>query len=341
MTEEQAMNPVVKYIMDRVLIIGLIGGLLYGVGIYWKSTQAADDKWQKTYQEKLDEQNRSFLKLADNLIRAQTTQVTKEELLEVMKQKTDPAILELIKQNREQTRQVGEIVGKLNTTVEKYVAGAKHYVPDEAAKKEREYYFTKIYRKVGAQQIPVAWAMFYPHKPEGERWKRGTYDWNFNAIITQTEQPSGGTNNYAELYMTTCCTEEAKDTDGNFIEIPIKAEKVEFQYVRNKEKRFHAWAPRLNLGLDVGYADGGTLIGPSLGFSTMSYGKTVVDADWKFLTLSAGGNTDDFWATLAPVSVNLSHYLPLISDLYFEPFIGHSWGDHDGIAGGARFETGL
>jgi len=58
-----------------------------------------------------------------------------------------------------------------------------------------------------------------------------------------------------------------------------------------------------------------------IAFNFMSYGKTHLDSEWRFLTIGSGTRQ----AIIIPVSWNLGNVIKLFSDAWIDPLLGVSW----------------
>jgi hypothetical protein len=105
-------------------------------------------------------------------------------------------------------------------------------------------------------------------------------------------------------------------------EFKLKITSSKFVQTLDNNKEFYWWAPHLDLSLDNSFVfDAGDdfyRFGGSIGFSTMAYGRTINDNDWRFLRLGLGINSkENPYATFEPVRYNLGKFIPIISDLWF------------------------
>lgn len=86
------------------------------------------------------------------------------------------------------------------------------------------------------------------------------------------------------------------------------------------KKRFHLWAPNLNLGIDLGDS-----VKPSVGVSLAGYGYSVRDLDWKFLQLGVNYSDEkSFGAHLIPVLYR--PFPKILRNTYIGPGLGYDNG---------------
>jgi hypothetical protein len=243
-----------------------------------------------------------------------------EQIADLKKQleEKDSKILEITKQRNEKIDEIGIIQAKLDQTVTLHQESMHTYLKGSL----HDNYFVKIYKKASdGSQFPIAWAMFYPNQPDNNKWKTGTYPVEFTADVIETQKNDGTYNRYVELNAE---NNQMKETKGN--KYPIKLTDVKWAKAELKTKYFSFFNPRL--GLSGVFTD--EFFAPSLDLSLMSYGKTNVDMDWRFLTVGIGAaNTDGdnkIAFSFTPVQWNFGKAVPLINNAFIGPTVG--W--HDG-----------
>jgi len=227
-------------------------------------------------------------------------------------------ILEAYERDRKNTKETLSELGKIKAELKQArdLLDRKSdvvYKPKDEEKLKTAYEFKKIYAKdAEGTEFPVAWSMFYPNQTDDKLWKTGTYPLEYNVRVIETENPDGTFNKYAEVF---AMNNQMKETKG--MELKLKVTDIQWARIEQKEKHFYSWNPRIALGGIVN-SDGVTTV---LNVSTMSYGRTKRDMDWRFLTFGLGTVKDkyDDWhgvASFEPVSFNIGSKLPLIDNLF-------------------------
>jgi len=326
-------------VSNTITIIIKVAVVLAIVGFGWKAWDKIDDYFDHKAEInalKL-EQERQYKEYALNLARAKTEIVgsLKDELSEITKKNSQAmnAMLAEIKKNNEKVNNIGSIVGKLNNeVVELKVAASKTYEGtkpgDPNAYEFKKIYYTTKDEKGKEMKVPVAWAMYFPNRPEGERWKDDVYPLEFHAQVIQAEQQDGQLNTYTQLWM-----ENNKDKESKGVEYPLPVEQAEFKQLRIKEKKMHWWAPHVNLNVDGGYSSAlDAVVAGGISFSFSGYGKTTNDLTWRFFDFGISTNGDDTYFKFTPFTYNIGEVLPLISNTFLGPFIGITT-DRDYIVG--------
>lgn len=322
---------IIKLIVIIVLFAGLAAGGVQAYNWIQNKFEADADKLealmeeQRRYQKIQAERDGKIVDLI-NQVRAKTEVVTtgsdawKDELDKLRKENSE--MLELIKKNNEKIQNVGEVSAQANENASLALnkASDNEYKPDTGDPNEQ--YFKKITMKEkndkGEEvEVAVGWAIFYPNRPSGERWKTGIYPIEFKSKIIQAEQKDGQWNTYADLWL-----ENNKDNESEGKKLPLDVQIAEFKQVLKKNKEFFVWNPRINLNADVGFGTGGEAIGAGLSVSFMGYGKTKRDQTWQFIDLGVSTNGEDTWFRFSPFKYNLGEHIPLVENTFIAPFAG-------------------
>lgn len=234
------------------------------------------------------------------------------EAYEEQKKKTDEAITAL-----------GQVKAELKRTRDLVDRASDHiYKPEPTGDPEKDakralneqYYKEVDIKDSKGEEVPIAWSIFYPNRPDEEKWKTGTFDLEFETRILESENPDGSSNFYAETLMT------SKDKKVN---LPLKD--VKYAKVPVKEKRFFWWNPRLGFGGNIT----NDAISAELNVSTTSYGRTTRDMDWRFLTFGIGASKfsddgDEKWkgiGSFEPLSWNMGNIIPVVENAFVGPTI--------------------
>lgn len=253
-----------------------------------------------------------IVRLSDNVVSQRAELNTK--LLEDRMKDLSTSIIALTKERGQEINDIGMSIAKLKQSVE-LLKGSSDKVYNKAGKDEHHYFFKKIYMKdADGNPFPVAWAMFYPNRPEDKQWKTGTYPLEFHERVVLAETDSSDKDYRLDVIGETWIeNNQMKETRGQ--KFPVELESFDWVRRELKDKKWN-FNPRLSIGFN-----GGTELFPSLNMSFFSYGKTKGDMDWKFLTAGVGGNADNFMMHLAPASYNLGKPLPLIDNIFIGPYL--------------------
>ncbi|TKJ30083.1 hypothetical protein CEE39_08580 [bacterium (candidate division B38) B3_B38] len=290
----------VSFSISSTILIALLIGLFVML-YFW----VGGLKHQNTrLQQEIEEGQRGYLELKENIARAESKMVSKGELKRMLREAVDPAIRELINKNRETVKLISKVEGSLRGSVEELQL--------EPVVVEKEKYQVKQFssRISLPEGPPIAW---WRVDSQGLA-MQGLYQMKFNVKTTLTEQKSKkGYNVYNELWLTSPEFEEWKDRP-----YPIPIDRAEVRWVPIKRaKSFYSFLPKMDIGLEANLAG---LEKPALGFSIgaslMGYGQSEDDLEWRFLRLSAGAVGDKVNLGFAPVSWNIGKHLPLVSDLW-------------------------
>lgn len=319
---------VAKAVMFGLIILALVGAGLKGYA--WVSMKFAHQEAQHKIEL---EQARQYKQYNDNLVRAHTEVVKdlKSEIkgLEKRNSAAVDAMLKDIKDKNEKITNMGETVAKLNENIRDLRVKADHtYKSGTGDYNEQE--FKKImYRDKDEDgnviEVPIGWAIYFPNREPGKRWKTGVYPLEYHSKVVQSEQEDGQINTYTEVYF-----ENNKDKASRGIEVPIKIASSEFKQLRKEDKEFYLWAPHINFTIDFGIGGFDVLdensnpIVPGISVSMSGYGRTKNDLDWKFVELGLSSDGDTTYFKFMPFSYNIGNFVPLVSNTFVGPFIGYS-----------------
>jgi hypothetical protein len=311
-----------------VLLLVALGGAVYKGAEYFRNYQAFGAGSVQALQEKLDDQNRKYLALSENVARAQTEIVSK---INADQAKVNERVLELIKANNEQIRNIGTIQTSMNEALSRRLRVESDHEYKAGTGDPNEQYFKKIVaasnnEKGEAVEIPVAWAIYFPNREPEKRWKTGIYPLDYFAKIVQAEQSTGQWNTYVEAW-----AENNKDPESRGEKLPLKVNQAEFKQVKETAARMFWWNPKLDFG--VGWTStNSNEVNFGLGFSAMGYGRTENDLKWRFLRVAFMTDSDfeNYYGSFSPVGYNLGELLPVISNFWLFPELTYS---QDGTLG--------
>jgi hypothetical protein len=300
--------------------------LLAAVGFVWYHGKAIADNFATSLKpappptiERIDE---NAIKLAAISASKEAVKELKEEF-EKERSKILAAYEEQRKKTNETMTALGKVEAELKQTRDLIDRKSDHvYVPEptgdpekDAKRKLNEQYFKEITIKdAQGQDVPLAWSIFYPNKPEGEKWKTGTFKLGFETRIVESENKDGTSNFYAETLM------KSKD---KIVNLPLKD--VKYAKVPQRDKSFFLWNPRLGFGGNLTNND----VSAELNVSTSSYGRTTRDMDWRFFTFGLGASKfseygSEKWkgiASFEPFSWNTGNIIPVVQNAFVGPVI--------------------
>jgi hypothetical protein len=248
--------------------------------------------------------------LEDNAVKIQLVESKAKvnELKKILKSK-DSTILKAVKSEKEQIDEIARIKGQLKSTRKLQQASSHVYLKG----KKTDHHFIKIYNTAADDtEFPIAWAMFHPNQDDPEKlWKVGTFNMEFYVDIIETEKRDGTYNRYVELSL-----ENNKNSKTKGKVFPIEITDVRWEKNPIKDKKF-SWNPRLSVYGVVTTEE----IYPGLGMSFLSYGKTIGDMDFKFLSIGLGGDSDIINGFFEPFSWNFGKVIPLIENAFVGPVV--------------------
>lgn len=320
---------ILKAVLFGLVLVGL-GIAVYKGAEYFKNYQTFGAGNLQAMQEKMDEQNRKFLALAENIVRANTDVVSS---LKAEHGLLNQHVLELVKVNREEIKNIGHIQAGMNESLSRQLNVKSDHEYKAGTGDPNEQYFRKITTSAKNEkgeviEIPIAWAIYYPNRDPDKRWKTGIYPLEYNATIVQSEQVDGQWNTYVEAW-----AENNKDPESRGEKLPIKINKAEFKQVKEVTDRMFWWNPKIDFGLGW-TSTNSSAANFGVGFSAMGYGKTENDLTWRFLRIAfmTDSSFDSYYGSFSPVGYNLGELLPVISNVWLWPELTYS--DEGKIGGG-------
>jgi len=239
-----------------------------------------------------------------------------------------------IKARKEKITNLGLTIASLENDIRKLRTESSHEYKAGTNDPNEQYFIDIMYPvkdKEGKveKEIPYAWAIFYPNKPDAEKWKYGIYKLDYNIRTIQTEQKDGHTNTYTEVWFENNQRKASRD-----YRVPVKIESSEFKQEDIKEQSFYWWTPHLSLNLDAALkTDASSAVGGGISFSTSGYGRTENDLSWKLIDIGLSTNGSETWAKFTPFSYNIGEHIPLISNTFIGPFVGYEFNDGSTIYG--------
>jgi len=274
---------------------------------------------------------------ADTVIGSLKEDISELEKIAATKDDALKEALDDIKNNNETIFNLGQTVAELDENIRKLRTESSHVYKADTGDINEQYFIDIMYPlkdKDGdiSNEIPYAWAIFYPNKPASEKWKYGIYQLDYNIRTIQTKQEDGNINTYSEVWF-----QNNKRKISKGIDVPIKITSSDFKQAPIPDKRFYLWAPHVSLNLDTAFGTNVDVsVGGGLSFNLSGYGRTKNDLSWKFIEVGLSTNGADVWAKFSPVSYNIGDLLPVISNTFISPFVGYGLDD-----GALMFGIGL
>ena len=239
-----------------------------------------------------------------------------------------------IKRKNERIFNLGQTVASLENNIRKLRTESSHTYKVGTGDPNEQYFIDIMYpvkNKDGTikKEIPYAWAIFYPNRPKGKKWKYGIYKLDYNIRTIQTEQEDGQINTYTEVWFENNQRKSSQD-----YKVPIKIVKSEFKQTLVKDTKFYWWAPHINLNIDTGFGSNmNSVVGGGLSVSTSGYGRTKNDLIYRFIDFGLGTNGDDVWCKFSPIAYNIGEFIPLVSNTFIDPFVGYVFNENKTIFG--------
>jgi hypothetical protein len=300
-----------------IVLTGILAFLFFiGLEGYHKFKSWTDSRILK--EELRNELTRQQIQIAINQARAETTIVNSNDSkwkaeIDYLK-KNNEVMMDLIKKNGEEIKNIGTITTGFNENVSLILKANSDHSYKENSGDPNEQYFKKIIAtekdKDGKESsLDLAWSIYYPNKKE---WKTGLFPIEYKAKVIQAQQKDGQFNSYIEAW--------AQDDKGNKLPMKVTAE---FLQTKKTSKEFYLWSPHISLNLDSSLDK----TGGGLSFNTSGYGRTKNDLIWKFGEVGISTNGDDYWIKLSPVSYNIGEQIPFISNTFISPFMAYDFED--------------
>ena len=254
--------------------------------------------------------HKQIIKISENSIK-QAYNVANDKKVEELKKKFESdnsQILAAFNEQKKKTKEILDELGEVQATLKQ--SRKLNIKSDKIYNKHKDpihhYFFKKITIKADdGKDIPIAWAMFYPYRDEDKQWKIGTYELKSDTKIIESENRDGSFNRYAEV-----------DLFSKGEKLPIKINSIEWEKVERNEKSFFWWNPRLGLSSILS-----TELALGLNISIMSYGKTNIDLDYRFLTFGLDYDNINVGLNFEPFSWNIGKMIPLINNIFIGPSV--------------------
>jgi len=268
------------------------------------------------------EEARKYQEYASNVVKAHTEVVNSLKMdIERLRKEGDDArkkLLADIEKRDEKINNLGEVVATLEgKSKELRVASDKSY--EGKAPGDPNAYDMKLIEKRFAddkgneQDVSIAWAMYYPNRPEDKRWKVAAEPLEYHTIVIQSEQKDGQFNTHLDSWAFNTRTKE---------KIPMTIEMAEFKQLKKEDKEFFWWAPHLSLNVDTGYSFDSSIIAGGISFSFSGYGRTKNDLDYRFLDLGVSTDGNTTYAKFTPFAWNIGNVVPFVHNSFLGPYVG-------------------
>lgn len=157
-------------------------------------------------------------------------------------------------------------------------------------------------------QLPVGEISFDAGK--NNPWSLEQYPLNIELALVLTEDKHSKTTAYGMMVV--------KRTDKPELKMILPVD-MKILSINKPEKKWHWWAPHLDLSLDNNFHAQLTpyKFGVSLGFSMCAYGRTLNDNSWRLARIGLGLDSDYTPnISLHPILYNIGEWIPLLSDAW-------------------------
>jgi len=157
-------------------------------------------------------------------------------------------------------------------------------------------------------QLPVGEISFDASK--NNPWSLEQYPLNIELALVLSEDKYSKTTAYGMMVV--------RRTDKSDLKMVLPID-MKILSINKPEKKWHWWAPHLDLSLDNNFRAQLTpyKFGVSLGFSMCAYGRTLNDNSWRLARIGIG--LDSSYTpniSVHPVQYNIGEWLPLLSDAW-------------------------
>ena len=272
-------------------------------------------------QRKIDELNRQYLQISQNIARAQTNIISEKDIEKMFRQTIDKNVQDLVEQNKEQVEAIGKAIAILesNLTLNVKADGERTFVTPSG------------------DTINIFWTYAYADSQEGKRGLRiaqvtfddtnkefDNYSEPLKFVVTsvRTKQVSGTPNHYIEFgaYNPLDKTYD-KDSPYKFGVDTF----VVFEHEIDNPARF--FFPQLHV--EGGFASGSNFnfgeraVGFDIGLSLGGYGLSEDDNYLRFLRFGIGlsNSLDESFGSFSPIGLNVKtlRFVPFLKDTYIFP----------------------
>ena len=237
--------------------------------------------------------------------------IESNRLLQERMVQMDERTKEYTHQNELKIMELGKVIASIKPNVEIKVASDKIYSGKDEL---NDYVFKKVYQmdSNGSEKYPIGWVQYFPNRPEGQKWKTGTYPLEVHEEIVVTKDKSGTESSIAQAWIE---NNTMKETKGQ--KFPIKLESLSWVKRETENPKSFMFNPRVSLAMVFT-----SEFYPSLDMSFFSYGVTKRDMDWKFLEFGLGKSNDSMMFSFSPIQYNLGINLPIVENFFIGPYIG-------------------
>lgn len=280
-------------------------------------------KWQ--HDQLISQKDTSALEmkqLRDDIVRAQTQYVSKEDIEKFAKNSN----IDLVPIKEDLDKLHAQVKGISNITVKTPGYSGSNLPSSSVVAREGKPatvgydpygYLTnaqvlKLQEPLSnSKEVPFGEVQFKAWEPKP--WGLQVYPRSYNVTSVLGEDESGKHYTYHKFTVT---------TNGETYPIQISDAK----FIEEKPDSKFRFSPRLYLSVDGGgyvYPALKWEVLPSLEVALFSYGRTKVDPDWVFLGVGLGyaSQAKSLGIALTPVRYNIAHHLPLVENLFIGPTV--------------------
>ncbi len=310
--------------LPNIIVIGLliVGGLFiykefkvftasFGTDIKALSDDRFDEK-----QRQIDELNRRYLQLDENIARAYTQIVSASKIERMFKETINSKIQEIVEKNNEEVASIGKAIFDIGRNLDVNF-------PSEGE---------KTFTTPSGQEITIKWTYAYADSQDGKRgirlahlafdetnneWDKFTEPLEFHVTSVRTEQKSGNYNHYIEAGL--------KSPNDPIYKNTIYRLGIDTFFVAEREKklaRWHILQPHIEGGFGSNISTSEPVFGYDLGMSLFAFGRTPHDNYWRFARVGIGitHDTDNIFGTFSPAGLNVRILgVPFLKDTWIFP----------------------
>ncbi len=239
----------------------------------------------------------------------------------------DKNLKQLINQQNQKIIEIGDTTVVLNENIKRFIKSNRPiYKPtitnNPILNKKRNDnvndVVTIMNKDSDGKEFPVATAVYYPNKPENQRWitKANKLEIHEKTVITRNYDSTKIDNVFVKTWLELPDLHSQMNKKYN---INIKDNGITWITSPQPKDKF-SYNPRLALSIFSGINS----ITPGINMSIFSYGKTDVDMTWRLLEFGISGNRKEFDLSFIPFEFNLGKLsnTTLIKNLFIGPMIG-------------------
>lgn len=281
-----------------------IAAILLVIFVLWRVPSMFDNAVDKFSKNKVDET--IIANIAVNAVRVQLAESDKDLKLLINELKSmNKTTMAAIESNDEKIKELGVVVSSIGGNSSSSAGSIVHEDPVEP---EKTLVDTLVYTTVGDnEKLPTARVFYSPNAPkEVDRWGTQAFPLDYYTTIYIAEDEDGNSSRYVEAWIQ---NDFIPSSRGKKYPIDIKEVKWAKGKELDKKFRFHT---RLGFTGAFNIED----FYPAIDLSLLSYGRTKRDMDWRFLDFVIGGNNENIYFGITPISYNLGNFMHFIQNTF-------------------------